>query len=134
MSAPTPESLGGLFAEVFDLCDQVAASITEDEIDAKLDELRTWAQLEKAVAEPLPPCEVRVTHGWFPPSVVPTMPEPAPCGAPAVAVVTYACTESCREPWRRSTCQAHLDDMRATPAGNARCGYCGGYVRIGGLS
>lgn len=133
MTAPTPQELGRLFAEVFDLCDQVAASITDDEVEEKLNELLS-AHLEEALAEPLPPCEVRVSYGWLPPSVVRTMPTPPSCGAPAVSVVTYTCTESCREPWRRSTCQPHLDEMRATPTEHARCGYCGGYVRIGGLS
>jgi hypothetical protein len=95
----------------------------------------TWTDLDDMLAAELPPCEVRVRLG-FPGAraAMLAMPDPEPCGAPAVSVVTYTCVAACRPPWRRSTCEPHLSDMRMTPPGSARCGFCGAEVRIGGLS
>lgn len=124
------QSLGQLFAEVWDLTDQLVATITDDEVDEKLEELRTWARLEKALAEPLPPCEMRTSDEVpFPPGKT-----PAPCGRPAETVLTFTCSRPCREPWRRSACAPCVADVKSLPPQYWRCGYCSAAIDIGGLS
>jgi hypothetical protein len=123
-------SLGRLFAEVFDLCEQVAATITDAEVDARLEALlatgvldeatETWTDLDEMLDAELPPCQIVYQDFGGP--------KPPPCGRPSAHIVTVRCA-GCG-PRQRACCDGH---HRALIRRFARfeyltCGLCGGKV------
>lgn len=143
VSAPTPESLGALFSEVWDLCEQYAANITDAEVEEKLAELlastaapssarpfgpqlNDW--LEHKFAADLP-CHRKVNCKGGPRDEAWCCGENAPadhltCGEPSVAIVTLWCPECGTK--RRPYCRHHLHWMsQHVRAGLIDCATCG---------
>jgi hypothetical protein len=136
VTAPAPESLGRLFAEVFDLCDQVAATITDAEVEARLEALlatgvldeatETWTDLDDMLAADLPPCELELFGMTL---------ALGDCGRASVVMVRAKC-EVCGRAGRFGACHEHASLLRSQRDARVNCADCGSQdsITLRGLS